>query len=79
MDILQIIIGRYLVEFLGAFIRYLYSNLFNKLKEENTIQFSKFWSPKGDKYKKLETETGNRIAGLIFFVIIFIILVKLTV
>ncbi|NQX86776.1 MAG: hypothetical protein HRT67_12900 [Flavobacteriaceae bacterium] len=53
--------------------------MISKIKGNEIIPFSKFWSPEGNQYKKLETETGNRIAGLIFFVIFFIILVKFTV
>ncbi len=79
MEIIQIIIGRYLVELFGASIRYLLTNFFNKIKGNDLISFSKLWSPKGDQYKKLETETSNRIAGLIFFVIFFIVLFKFTV
>ena len=79
MDIIQIIIGRFLVELFGASIRYSYCYLASKIQGKEVVPFSKFWSSQGDRYKKLETETGNRIAGLIFFVIFFIILVKFTV
>lgn len=74
MNFIQIILGRYLLEFLGALIRYIWSNLLNIFSDEEPKSFSEFWSPKSKKYEKLENEASNRIVGLIFFIIVLVLL-----
>jgi nitric oxide reductase large subunit len=76
MDFIQVILGRYLIELLGASVRYIYENSIILFTNKDFISFSKFWNPKMSKEKKLENEASNRIAGLIFFVIFFLILVS---
>ncbi|AWX45710.1 hypothetical protein HME9304_02737 [Flagellimonas maritima] len=74
MDIFQIIFGRFVVELIGASIRYVVANIINKIKGKDFKPFSKFWTPDGSKYKKLETESANRIAALFVFVILLVLI-----
>lgn len=70
-DILGLIFGRYLIELLGASIRFLYGYVKSKLFGEKYIKFENYWSnKKGNSYNKMETETANRIAGFLFILII---------
>ncbi|NVN18050.1 hypothetical protein GUA46_06840 [Muricauda sp. HICW] len=74
MDIFQIIFGRFFVELIGASIRYSLINISNIIREKELKSFSKFWTPDGSEYKKLETESGNRIAALFVFVILLVLI-----
>lgn len=80
MNLIQIIFGRYLVELIGASIRFAFGYLRFKLFGTECIKFENYWNKKkGNRYVKLETETANRIAGLFFFVIVFGVLVYFTI
>lgn len=74
MDIFQIIFGRFIVELIGASIRFLVVNILNTIKGTKTLSFSKFWTPNSNEYKKLETETANKIVGLFFFVLVLVLI-----
>ncbi len=78
MDLLQIFLGKYFIELLGASIRFFLANLKNKLLRRDFIRFSKFWNNKGNQFEKMENETNNRIAGGFFLIIVLIIVVKFT-
>ncbi|WP_165608764.1 hypothetical protein [Flavobacterium johnsoniae] len=54
MDFLEIILGRYLLEIIGAFTRFIYLNtiiVFND-NDFDFITFSEIWSPRGNVNKK---------------------------
>lgn len=76
MDFIQIILGRYLLEFLGALIRYTYLNIIGLFKSSNYTPFLKIWSSKGNIDKQNENSTSNHIIGVVFLgvlVVLFII------
>ena len=77
MDLLSIIIGRYVIELIGALIRFSINYLIAKIKGTKHIKFEEYWhKKKGGVYEKSETETANRIAGgfFLFSIIIFIVI-----
>ena len=76
MDFIEIILGRYLLEFLGASIRYIYLNIGSLIKINNYTPFSKIWSPKGNIDKKNENSTLNHMIGVIFLGIVVVLLVS---
>ncbi len=72
MDFIQIIFGRYLLEVLGAFVRYVYLNILGLFKRVNYVPFSKLWSPKGNVERKKGNSELNHMIGVISFgVIVF--------
>ena len=78
MEIFQIILGRYFIELIGASIRYSINYISAQFTGNDYLPFASYWNMKrGDYYQKLETETGNRIVGLIFLVLLLIIVVRL--
>jgi len=80
MQFFQVIIGRYLVELIGASIRFSFNYLKSKITGSEYLKFSEYWNKKkGGLYEKLETETANRIAGGLFLFAIILIIVTLTV
>ena len=80
MDLFSIIIGRYIVELIGASIRFSINYLITKIKGTNYIKFAEYWhKKKGGIYEKSETETANRIAGGFFLFAIILIIVTFTV
>ncbi len=74
MDFLQIIIGRYLLELLGALIRYIYLNIKELFTDNNYAPFFEIWIPKGSRNKKDENSSLNHMIGVIFFITIIILL-----
>lgn len=74
-DFIQIIFGRYLLELLGASIRYIYLNTISLFKNTNYIPFLKIWSPKGNVDKQNENSTSNHMIGVIFFAVLLFLLV----
>ncbi|GAA4327157.1 hypothetical protein GCM10023115_25030 [Pontixanthobacter gangjinensis] len=74
MDLIGVIIGQYLLEFIGASIRYIFNQFKSILFPIKKLSFSDYWSPNSDLYQRLETEVGNRIAGGMFLVIVLIII-----
>ena len=80
MDILQIIFGRYLIELFGASIRFSFNYIVAQITGKKYLKFASYWNKKsGDSYTKVETETGNRIVGLIFFALLLALIVVFTV
>ncbi|MFH4966531.1 hypothetical protein V8G69_16135 [Gaetbulibacter sp. M235] len=80
MDIFQIIFGRYLIELIGASIRFSFGYIKSKLFGTKLIKFENYWhKKKGNQYDKLETETANRIAGFFFFAIFIGIIIYFTI
>lgn len=75
MDFIEIIFGRYLLEFLGALIRYMYLNIGGLIKNNNYIPFSIVWSSKGNFDEKNNNSTLNHMIGVVFFGISIIILI----
>lgn len=75
MDLIEIILGRYVLAFLGALIRYVYLNTRSLIKINNYIPFSKIWSSKGNIDKKNENSELNHMIGVIFFGIVIILLI----
>lgn len=72
MDIIQIILGRFLLEFLGALLRYVYLNVLGLFKNVNYIPFSQLCSPKGNVERKNGNSELNHMIGVISFgVIVF--------
>ena len=75
MNFMQIILGRYLLEFLGALFRYIYLNLGGLVRINNYTPFAIIWTPKGNIDKKNENSTLNHMIGVIFFGIIIVLLI----
>jgi hypothetical protein len=75
MDFTQIILGRYLLEFLGALFRYFYLNIRGLIANSNYSFFSDIWSAKGNIDKKNTNSELNHMIGIIIFVIIIILLI----
>ena len=74
--IFDIFFKRYLLELTGASVRFAFSFLKSKIFGGDYIKFEEYWNAKkGNYYNKLETETANRIAGIIFFAIALSILI----
>lgn len=75
MDFIQIIFGRYLLELLGALIRYTYLNIISLFNSSNYTPFLKIWSPKRHIDKKNENSTLNHMIGIIFFGVLVVVLI----
>ncbi|MFB9079621.1 hypothetical protein ACFFLS_07015 [Flavobacterium procerum] len=76
MDLIEIISGRIILEFLGASVRFLYFNLSTLSNNDDFRTFSSFWSPSGSTQKKNDNSDRNHMIGVIFlgtFVFILII------
>ena len=76
MDFIQIILGRYLLEFFGALIRYIYLNIGSLMGINNYTPFSNVWEAKGNIDKKNGNSEMNHMIGVIFFGIIIVLLVS---
>ncbi|WP_347050346.1 hypothetical protein [Flavobacterium olei] len=66
MDLIEIISGRYLIELLGACVRFTYLNAIILFKNHDFIVFSEIWSPKGNINKKSANSERNHMIGVIF-------------
>lgn len=75
MDFTEIIFGRIILTFLGASIRFLYSNLVCLLNNNDYITFSSILSPTGSNKKKDGNSSLNHMIGVIFFGILIILLI----
>ena len=76
MDILQILVGRYLLELIGACVRYMYLNTSSLTGfNEYTISIKICGSNK----KEYENSTTNHGVGVIVFGIIIIFLIIFTI
>ncbi|MCP2027488.1 hypothetical protein L1276_002645 [Flavobacterium sp. HSC-32F16] len=78
MDFLQIIAGRYLLELLGAFARFIYLNTVILFNDDDFILFSEIWSPKGKINKKEDNSNLNHMIGVIVFGSMIFLLVIFT-
>ena len=76
MDFIAILIGRYLLEFFGALIRYIYLNIGSLMGINNYTPFSNVWAVKGNIDKKNGNSEKNHMIGVIFFGIIIVLLVS---
>lgn len=68
MDFIGVILGRYILEFLGTLFRYIYLNIGTLIKSSSFTPFSKVWHPKGNIDKKNENSTLNFMIGLFYLV-----------
>ena len=75
MDVEEIISGRIILEFLGASIRFLYSNLRCVFNDNDFTTFSSFWSPTGSNKKKDDISDLNHMIGVLFFGMIIVLLI----
>lgn len=76
MDFIDIISGRVLLEYLGAFVRYLYLNLRCLLNDDDFTTYSSILSPTGSNKKKEGNSSLNNMIGVIFFgVLIFLLII----
>lgn len=76
MDFIAILLGRYLLEFFGALIRYIYLNIESLMGINNYTPFSNVWAVKGNIDKKNVNSEKNHMIGVIFFGIIIVLLVS---
>lgn len=65
MDLIEIISGRHLLELLGACVRFTYLNAIIIFKEDDFINFSEIWSPRGNINKKNANSERNHMIGVI--------------
>jgi len=79
MDFIGVILGRYILEFLGALFRYIYLNIGTLIKSSSFTPFSKVWNPKGNIDKKNENSGLNFMIGVILFGIVIVLLIIFTV
>ena len=75
MDLEEILSGRTILEFLGASIRFLYSNLRSVFNDNDFTTFSTFWSPTGSNKKKDDISDLNHMIGVLFFGMIILLLI----
>lgn len=76
MDFLQIILGRYLLELMGAFTRFIYLNTIILFNDDDFILFSEIWSPRGNVNKKnSNSELNHMIGAIVFCSIIFLLVI----
>lgn len=76
MDIIQIIISKYILEVLGASIRWVYINFISLIiKRKEYVTFTNLWSPKISRGKKEENEMRNYMIGVIVFMFFIVLLV----
>lgn len=75
MDFIGIILGGFVLDFLGALIRYVYLNIASLIKNNNYISFSMIWSPRGKIDKENENSELNHMIGVIFFGIVIVLLI----
>lgn len=66
MDFEQIILGRIILEFFGATVRFFYFNLTTLLNDNEFRTFSSFWSPAGSNQKKDDNSNRNHMIGVLF-------------
>lgn len=78
MDFIQVIFGKYILESLGALIRYIYVNLIGLIKNKNHTSFSNIWSPNQSTIIKNENSTLNHMIGVILFGIIIVLVIIFT-
>ncbi|CAI2766520.1 hypothetical protein [Flavobacterium collinsii] len=77
MDLLEIILGRYLIEILGACVGFTYLNTIVLFNEDDFITFSEVWCPKGNNNKKDANSERNHVieiiflGGIVFLLVIF--------
>lgn len=74
MNILQILVGSFLLELIGVCVRYMYLNTSSLIGFNEYTTFRKIWSPNK---KKHENSTTNHGVGVIVFGIIIILLIIL--
>ena len=80
MEIIQILIGRYIVELTGAGLRTGFDRIISLFKKSKPKKVSDYWNhKKGGTYEKMETETANRIVGGSFFAGIIALIIIFTV
>ena len=75
MDFLQIIVGRILLEYLGASVRFLYVNLRCLLNDDDFTTFSGIWSPTGSNKKKEGNSSLNHMIGVLFLGALILLLI----
>lgn len=72
MDIVQIIIGRYLLALFGACFRYLYINISSLVGINQYTTFKKIWNPSN---KRDDNSMTNHGVGLIIFIVFMAFLI----
>ncbi|RYJ38547.1 hypothetical protein NU08_2524 [Flavobacterium anhuiense] len=65
MDLIEIISGRIILEFLGASVRFLGYNLWTLSNHNDFRTFSSFWSPSGSNQKKDDNSNRNHMIGVL--------------
>ncbi len=76
MDIIQIIVGRYLLELIGAFVRYIYINTSSLMGLKEYTTFGNIWSP--TKKKDENSETNHGVGAIIFILFITLLVIFMT-
>ena len=80
MEIIQILVGRYIIELTGAGLRTGFNRIASPFSKSTPKKFSDYWNhKKGGTYEKMETETANRIVGGFFFAGIIALIIIFTV
>lgn len=65
MDLIEIISGRIILEFLGASVRFLGYNLWTLSNDNDFRIFSSFWSPSRSNQKKDDNSNRNHMIGVL--------------
>ena len=80
MEIVQTLIGRYIIELTRAGLRTGFDWIGSQFNKSTPRKFSHYWNnKKGGTYEKMETATANRIVGGFFFAGIIALIIIFTV
>lgn len=72
-DILGVIIGRYILQLLGAIFRYIYLNFMFLINLNRYRPFRELWTSK-TKSRNSDNDSANHMVGVIFFGIFILLL-----
>lgn len=73
-DILGVIIGRYILQLLGAIFRYIYLNFMFLINLNRYRPFQELWPSKA-KLRNSDNDSTNHMVGVIFFGIFILLLI----
>ena len=72
-DIFGVIIGRYVIQLIGAIFRYIYLNFMYLINFNRYTTFMELWTSK-NKSNNSDNDSTNHMVGVIFFGVFIILL-----
>ncbi len=78
MDIIGVLTGRVLLNYVGGTLRYVYGSIWRNLFDRPKFTFKEYINgpKKGDYYDESRHKFNNRIIAFIFLIIILLVLVN---